>query len=1300
MAIRCHNRKQNVYNAGNEIWGYLHAPSKGAPGFSTHGRGCPVNYRLPHLASQQQIEEWAITYATRAKLPNVVRNLITAIVPDVTELTMEGDEHVDFPGYDGIATSPVQTPFVPLGRSVWEFGTDANPKKKANDDYDSRMEDPLSVDRSSTTFVFVTPRRWRDGHKWAREKAALGEWKDVVVHTSADLLAALESSPRTHIWFSEQLGLRSNGVSTLEHWWNQFTSGTQGLLTPELLVAGRADQAGQLLRRFVDEDSAHVWIKAPSTDDVLAFVAAVIKTAEPKIQRDLLDRALVVFEPGALMDLERTTGLLILVPFEESLIRHADLITGHHVVMHTTDAAAASVLLPGVPINASESLLKAAGMDVTRVSKLSLALSKSVPLYKQLVTGTVSVATAGTVAGAASSVVARRAWLLGSWNSERPGDVAVLEKMTGLSVDVIEAELNKWVDVAAPVFTKVRGAWKVLEAKSSFPSFAPRITPDDLRSWELAVQEVLGAVDPKLDLPPKDQWRANLDGKVRSHSTDLRKGIARTAALLSALGGDADLQAGSQSLKGWAELVSRAILKRANQDASGKLWESLVDVVSLLGEAAPDIFFEELDLAVRPDGVLAGKLFGDTSNDLMSPTSPHVYFLWALEALAWSPAYFGAATALLMRMAEMDPGGKLSNRPVGSLVNIFRPWHPQTGATLKSRNAVLTKFTKSNSHQSWELILALLPDAHSTAIDGGGPEFHDWKELHKNTKVSMANYFEAVAYVVHLAIELARQDTSRLAALVDKMDDLTPELRAQVIALFEETKALDLTPETSEAIWKALTSLIRRHRQFKDAQWSLDDGVLHELDALAEQFTPADQTERVEWLFDHTPDLGYVDLRDDYDKYQAEVLKKQIEAVESVFRHAGLLGLTELAKKVVMPWAAGYAAASIPEITLDLDELAQLLRADERYLTEFARAALRKSLEGDVDALLTLASKQDQPLVKARILRIVDDLPQAWQAAVEAGHEVEELYWSEFEIFGRGDFTLVNETAAKLAQYGRVAVALDLMAVYSHNGKTALNSKLIASLLDQLTQTKDPELHGLSQYDIAALLEYLRAAGELSTEELGLLEWRLLPALDDGANILALQTLLASSPEFFVQIISHLYRRKDGKDEEKSSDAVVHNAWKLLHRWKVIPGSDPESGEINEQALIQWVESARKLLADADRLDVGEAHIGQVFAHAKSREDAWPPLAVRNFLDSSSTDSIDRNFIVGISNKRGVTSRGMTEGGDQERTIAATYENFANQIADEWPNTARLLRRVADGYRREAKENDEEAQRIQEGFDL
>lgn len=42
----------------------------------------------------------------------------------------------------------------------------------------------------------------------------------------------------------------------------------------------------------------------------------------------------------------------------------------------------------------------------------------------------------------------------------------------------------------------------------------------------------------------------------------------------------------------------------------------------------------------------------------------------------------------------------------------------------------------------------------------------------------------------------------------------------------------------------------------------------------------------------------------------------------------------------------------------------------------------------------------DSPLIAARVLRIADDLPAAWEAAKAAGAEADNLYWSEFEIWG------------------------------------------------------------------------------------------------------------------------------------------------------------------------------------------------------------------------------------------------------------------------------------------------------------
>lgn len=1260
-----------------------------------------MNHRLPHLASQAQLEGWGKTRAAQSRTPVLVRKLIGDLVPNVSRLDMPGDEHVSHPGYDGLVSSPVNTPFVPEGDSVWEFGVGQGTKGKADDDYDKRTKDSKGVDRSKTTFVFVTTSSWPSGRKWAKEKAELGEWKSVEVRNSSDLYAALENSPRTHVWFSEELGVPSNGVSTLESWWASYTTRARGLITSDLLTVGRSKEATQLLESITDSAARQLRVQAPDSDEVLGFVASVIDKAEPKIRQDLLERSLVAFEPGALRWLGESDGLLILVPFEESLVRQADLIGGHHVILQTTSGPA-GLVLPKIPIGGAERVLKGLGVEEDRVTQLARAVNKSVTLYRQKVTGSANLATM-VVGTFADSPMIRRSWLLGSWNTGASGDKGALAQLTGTQLEDFQEALAPFTEGSVPIFTQVGAATKVFDRASSRAEVAPRITAEDLRCLEVVMQDILGAVDPKLDLPRDERWRASIDGKVRSHSSDLRRGLATTLALLGSLEHDEDRVVGGQTLSAWAQMLVRALLERAEADKTGKLWESLFDVLSLAAEAAPDVFLDALDTTLRPGGTLADQAFIEGGDHFFSPTSPHVYLQWALDVLGWSPTYFGQATALAMRLAQLAPSDKVSNHPLSSLTGFFLPWRPQTLASLKSRNKVLSRLVKNHPGESWPLLLTLLPNSHGVITESSGPAFHDWKAQALKSNVTMADYFGAVSHVVDLSVELAHEDPIRFVDLVDKVDDLTKELRERVLQAFEEaSRRSDLKEGVAEEIWKKLTAFTRRHREYSDADWAMDEKDLLPLDALAKQFEPTRAGDRVEWLFEYSPDLGDISRRDDYQAYGIELRRRQIAAVEAVFEQAGLDGLLELVSKVETPWSVGAAVADSEHCVLDMDALAPLLIDDNKGVCSFAQTALAHLTAAESSKILPLATRHQEPaLVAARLLRIAVDLRSIWASLVNFTDEVDRLYWSEFEIRGRGDFELVNEAARHLGEHGRYAVALDMLALYSHGSDVQLDPELVVQLLDSLTVTKDPEIGALSQYDIARLLEKVEQSGAIETERLGLLQWRLLPTLDESTSTKALQSLLATSPEFFVMIIGYTYRSRNGQDEPTASVEVASNAWRLLNRWKLIPGTK-DDGTIDEGELTGWVDETRRRLSDAGRLKTGEAHIGMVLAKDKAGEqdEVWPSVPVRNFLETGSSKTIDRNFKIGVYNRRGVTSRGLTDGGDQERALAAKYDGYADELADEWPRTARLLRDVAKGYRDEALEHDEESRRIEEGFDF
>jgi hypothetical protein len=80
-------------------------------------------------------------------------------------------------------------------------------------------------------------------------------------------------------------------------------------------------------------------------------------------------------------------------------------------------------------------------------------------------------------------------------------------------------------------------------------------------------------------------------------------------------------------------------------------------------------------------------------------------------------------------------------------------------------------------------------------------------------------------------------------------------------------------------------------------------------------------------------------------------------------------------------------------------------------------------------------------------------------------------------------------------------------------------------------------------------------------------------------------------------------------------------------------------------------------------------------------------------------ERLARGLIIGSFNKRGVTSRGMTEGGQQEYALANQYASWAELVQASHPRTAAALRDLADSYREEGRRNDEEARRFLEGMD-
>jgi len=727
-----------------------------------------------HLADARDLARWAEQTDARAQFPTLIRRLIRQTNDTVTKLEMRDAEGSGFDGYDGEVTAGRATPMVPAGASVWELGVGRDPRKKANEDYATRRKDQRGVVPASTTFVFVTPQQWDDKEAWAKKKREEGLWADIKVYDADNLCIAFESAPAVHYWFSDLAGKPAHDVQMLEDWWTAFAEGSNPALTPALLLAGRADDAARLLELLAYE-VGHTGIAGATTDDVLAFVAAVLHGVPEPRRENLLSRALIVHNATAMRMLDRTAKLLIILPFEDELLRQAELVRNSHVIYRSEDGASADLAPRPIDRDAFAAELERLGVPEGRRRELAGAAYRGIGAFRNTAPARGKpLRRWGTTL---ASRVARRSWLLGGWNDLKSGDVAEIERLTsgayGSALDTLRP-LSQGED---PLFASVGPVWSLASADNAWAYGSGRVEQRDLADLETSVQRVLGAIDPALELPIADRWTAALYNKVSPFSSSIRQGLAMTLALA---GADTSIpKGGTGTFSQWVAAVVAQLLRRANTDASAQLWQSLSDVLPLLAEAAPDVFLTEVDAGLRGLQPVLRGMFTDTENDLFS-SSPHTGLLWALERVAWSPDYAGRCAVVLARLAEVDPGGKLSNRPQRSLESIFRPWLPQTSLPLARRLKALDALVRDHPNVTWSLLIDLLPGRGKSGMHAAAPVVRGWKPVGTDDQMP-ADYREAFAAIAERLIAWVLREPTRWPELVEHLPDFPQPQRTQAI---------------------------------------------------------------------------------------------------------------------------------------------------------------------------------------------------------------------------------------------------------------------------------------------------------------------------------------------------------------------------------------------------------------------------------------------------------------------------------------------------------------------------------------
>jgi excisionase family DNA binding protein len=1246
----------------------------------------PMMRSSGELVTASQLDGWAPSDAAKGAFPELMRRLL-AVTPGITNVDIRAHEGTAAPGWDGTATSAGST-YLPPGELRFEFGTENNSKGKAQSDFDKRAG-ALPKDATSI-FVFATPRNWAGGKAWAVDRADENKFAGVKAIDAHVLEGWLQASPSVHYWISEQLGLRPRDAQTIERWWNSFRGRTTVALPAAFVTAGRDAEVEELRTLLTGAGQADeiITIRAPWRDEALAFLYAAIDN-----QADLRYRTLVVTDEGAWQRLTESKVPLVLVPiFDGEPDLSAASENGHRVLMvaEPDDVVRHGKKVELRKINrvAAREALKEVVPDSDKAEAMVALGRRSFAALVRHVARAPRFRAPDWVRDAEQSAVLAPLVLAGSWsNSDR--DLAAVEKLTGGSRDDVDRLLKSLAGRPDAPFVRSGGMWRLTSPTEAALLLLPKLTANDLARWREVVSDVLLEPDPYQGMDTVARLTASATGTVPTYSEILKRGLAEGLALAAA--SDPELPPELQ-MQNQVDFVVRSLLDEANAEATGEVWARIAHVLPLLAEAAPESFQDAVELDLdRSDPVLR-TMFKDQGSDTMfGPSSPHPNLLWAIETLCWSPEFFGRAAFLLGRLSSLDPGGRLSNRPIESLQNVTAGWLPQSGAGVDEKLAVIERLLQRNPDVGWKLAMGVWPTSHAVAFPPHAPSYRDWSPTAES--VTFADWGRFIESLVTLSIAAAATSPSRWQELVPKIDDLPPRQRHVVIQrLREVVDAQDWSAEDRYAVWESLTSEADRHEEYAHTKWAMPADDIALLRSVADDIAPDQDPRRFSNLFDwraHVPNLKRAD-----EGYAEELTRLQSEALDQVIAQ-GADALKALVLDVKTPHSIGHLLAQKQDAP-ELELLSWLGTAEpnlRQAVLTFAAMKIGAAGIAWLEAALANPAVAD-PASRETLMAAVPFAKKYWTQVSTLGDDLEAAYWQRVQHY-QVPAEERPEAVRLLLQHKRPWEAVALLSDAQHDHQD-LDIELIKEVFRDLrTATAPTHDATMSSYYIENLLEYMEQHAP-DDEDLPGFEFMFFEFLHDHHPSAALYRALNKNPAEFVDLVNAVFRAEGEAKRVLTAQeqSFAHIAWGVLREWPTIPGLS-EDGTIDTAHLTEWVRTARLALADSGRSSIGDEQVGQVLAASPVGADGvWPAEAVREIIENVGNPRIDTGLHIGKTNQRGVSTRGVFDGGDQERVLENEYREMAAKIATKWPRTARILRGIADSYQREARRHDAQAERL------
>lgn len=796
-----------------------------------------------------------------------------------------------------------------------------------------------------------------------------------------------------------------------------------------------------------------------------------------------------------------------------------------------------------------------------------------------------------------NSKVIKTALLFGTWDENNENDKKIIEKFSDITYERF-IEQFRLIAKEENDFVFKNGVWKINNRVRYIEHYALDFYKEDFDKFYLIIIEILNEKHPKLDLPPEQRYMFNIYNKITKYSQKIRNGVAETLVIIEYLKNN------FKNCKIDASNFSILVIRKLLGDSSWYTWASLDNLLPFLAEASPSEYLNQLENYISRDKKI--KILFERETDITTYNySTPIY--WSLELIAWNTDYCIRACMALYKLAKED------EKAIEHIVSIILPWCPNTFAPPSFRLAIVENILKEDIDIGWKILKKVMPGGTNYTVPTYKPKYINVPS--EDVIITNEEYYSQINLYLNLMIKYCKTNNERLLDLIDLLDNVSESNFDKICNYLKSSKIISKNDRSKYKLWDKLEHLVYWIRKHSDIDDDTKNEMIEKINDVIKHLKPKDNLYVISRLFKKDT-WELIEDHDDYDLAEKKLHEQQFNSINKLYLNEGIPSLQKLSNIVEDPYSLGMIVAKL-NISIGDEKSIVLNNLDKgSNLIEFAKGYIytkyncnNREFDSNLICNLSLDAKVNFLIM----------LPYS----LITFKKVEELlkndykeYWKKVDIRSINDEDTLKYSISKLMEVHRYGRVLWMYRLTTNKKVVKYDNNILLTCLEKLDSN-------FNQFDICESIKDLQKEKNIDINRLFYIEWKFLPLLNYGDyRPITMEKVIASDANRYSEILQLAFK-EHSKSKIKSNNNIdtnlATNAYRLLHQWKFVPGTDID-GYINSNKLKRWYENMKNICKKIDRLEIGLSYFGRVlFYSPKDKECFWIDKTVAEIINNNET---------------------------------------------------------------------------------